>query len=389
VFHSFLEKTKIPVFNSRKFSSPLPIDHPQRAGLASLLFALRALGNPEPDLVILLGCRTGMFLGSRSRGAIPSPDDARYIQIDLDGSEIGRSQHIDVGIVSDAQLAVAALDAEASRNPYKTPESWTQLALSLQSLPSPHENESVEQEGGRMHPYHALKATFQSLEPGSIVSTDGGECGGWAASTTDLARPFMYFASTGYLGFLGNGWGYSLGASVAAPDRRIISIHGDGSAGFHLAELDTYARFGCKVLTVVVNNHAWGMSIHGQDEVYGEKIASRPISQLSPLMDFAAAARALSVDARKVTRVEDIKDAVHALSESDAPGLLELVVSKKPTWPGTLAMVGNTDDPNVIVVPVSTHISESFLVTVLCTDNKPCSIMITCRDRFTNDASKV
>ncbi|KAL1956529.1 hypothetical protein VTO42DRAFT_7092 [Malbranchea cinnamomea] len=350
-FLSFLERTKIPVFNSRKFSSPLPIDHPLRAGLASLLYALPVIGESDPDLVILLGCRTGMFLGPRSKPAIPSPDKARYIQIDLDGSEIGRSQHIDVGIVSDSRLAIAALDAEASRDPYQAPESWVRRAVGLKSLPIPHDNEPVTQEDGHMHPYHALKETFTALKPGSIISIDGGECGGWAASTVDLACPQMTVTSSGYLGFLGNGWGYALGASIADPSRTIVNVHGDGSAGFHLAELDTYARFGCKVLTVVVNNHAWGMSINGQDEVYGDRTTSRPVSQLSPLMDFAGASKALGTEARKVTRIEDIKAAVQSLTETGGPGLLELVVSKKPTWPGTLMMVGNTDDPNVIVVP--------------------------------------
>src|ERR1700712_5158384 len=128
-----------------------------------------------------------------------------------------------------------------------------------------------------MHPYHAINALYETTKAHHpIVITDGGECGVWAQDLMESAEPSHSLAATGYLGFLGNGFGYSLGAAVAYPDKLVINIQGDGSAGFHIAELDTYARHQLNILTVVVNNYKWGMSIAGQDIMYGEEVPARP-----------------------------------------------------------------------------------------------------------------
>ena len=67
---------------------------------------------------------------------------------------------------------------------------------------------------GRLHPYFAMKAMYESLPKGSIVIIDGGEAGLWALDLVEHARPGAAIVSTGYLGSLGNGWSYSLGAQI-------------------------------------------------------------------------------------------------------------------------------------------------------------------------------
>ncbi len=162
------------------------------------------------------------------------------------------------------------------------------------------------------------------------------------------------------MGFLGTGFGYALGCSIGEPSRLIVNIQGDGSAGFHIVELDTYARFHCSVLTVVVNNGCWGMSLNGQDEIYGEVEKKRPVSVLGEGMKFDVLASGLGNAARKVEKVSDVEAAVAELLNAHGPACLELVVSNKPAHPGTVAMVGKTDDPNVVVVPYYANIPRAF-----------------------------
>lgn len=172
--------------------------------------------------------------------------------------------------------------------------------------------------------------------------------------TSEFLRPKRIVFSCGYLGFLGNGWGYSLGASIAEPSRLVINIQGDGSAGLHLAELDTYTRFGAKILTIISNNHCWGMSHSGQEIIYGAVSEARPAAMLSPEMKFSTVAEGLGCLAERVEKAVDIDAAVRRLAESamaGKPGLLEVITSSHPIHPGTVAMVGNTDDKNVVVVP--------------------------------------
>lgn len=133
-----------------------------------------------------------------------------------------------------------------------------------------------------------------------------------------------------------------------------MNIQGDGSACFHIAELDTYARFGCHILTIVMNNHCWGMSKHGQHLLYGDVTNARPTASLSPSMDFATVAKGAGCSSARVSAVKDIKEATKTLLDqlSDGkPGLLELVIDDEPTHPGTVAMVGNTNNKKEVVIP--------------------------------------
>jgi len=225
------------------------------------------------------------------------------------------------------------------------------VAVNLKNTRPGYEDDPTEVSPGRPHPYHAIKAVFSSLEPGAIVCIDGGEAGGWSLQLLEQARASLSMVTTGYLGFLGNGWGYALGAAVGDPSRQVVNMHGDGSSGFHIAELDTYARFKLNILTVVVNNHVWGMSQAGQELVFGGKTEARPASKLSPATKYEMVAEGFGCTGARIDKVEEIEAAVKKLSKVDGPALLNLIVSDKPIHCYTSAMVNNTDDPDVIVVP--------------------------------------
>ncbi|KAL1645910.1 hypothetical protein SLS61_008021 [Didymella pomorum] len=374
----------IPVFHSPKFSTGFSVKHPFNAGSALNLGLLAATGKPQPDFVLLLGARTGFLLGGRS-GAIVPTSACKVVQVDIDGSEIGRSQHIDLGIVSDIKLAVSALHRVVSRDNsrYKTKEAWIRTALGLKSFRAPH-NESepkIDEQNGHLHPYHAIKKLYHYIPDGSIISIDGGEAGGWAMQNLPEASASLAMNATGYLGFLGNGWGYSLGAAVADRSKLVLNIQGDGSAGFHLAELDTYKKFNLRILTVVVNNECWGMSLAGQDMIYGVTTTARPASKLNKttrydiiaqgfglpglLIDATASLPQSRLDSRRKSFLElgskdeerwqkvlnALGDAVDEIVQSEGPGLIDLRVSNRPHQDMTKSMVGMTDDPDVIVVP--------------------------------------
>lgn len=162
------------------------------------------------------------------------------------------------------------------------------------------------------------------------------------------------------MGFLGTGFGYALGSAIADPSRLIVNIQGDGSAGFHMLEFDTYTRFKLKILTVVVNNGCWGMSSNGQDALYGDAIKRRPVSALSAVTSYDVVAKGLGNRSARVDKVGDVSGAVKVVLEGEGAACLELVVSNKPTHPGTIAMVGKTNDPDVIVVPYYENIPRAY-----------------------------
>ncbi|KAK7534702.1 thiamine pyrophosphate enzyme, N-terminal TPP binding domain-containing protein [Phyllosticta citribraziliensis] len=347
----FSKSTQIPVFHNGKFCFLFPLyESPVFAGSADALGLLKRVGSAPPDCLLLLGARTGMYLGGRGGSIIPEKD-CKIIQVDTDGGEIGRTCAVDVGVVANVGQTLQALNVGLSKIPVQVSPEWIKLATALKDIPTPFEKEPRTIEDGKMHPYHALAALLSLLPPDPIIVFDGGECASWAAMAAKLAKPHTIVSSTGYLGFLGSGFGQALGCAVAAPHQMIVNIQGDGSAGFHFMDLDSYARHGLNVLTVVVNNHCWGMSANGQDLVYGEKIASRPVSSLSPKTDYAMIARGLGNSSAKVDQIGEIEPALMEVLSQDGPSCIELLVSRKPTHPVTKSMVGASEDKNIIVVP--------------------------------------
>lgn len=322
------------------------------------LAILDLVNQPRPDLIILLGARTGMFLGGRGGAIIPS-ENCKLVQVDCDGGEIGRTLPVDLGIVSDIEAFSSALTKEVVPAEQSSVDLvWVQSVLSS-TLESPFEKEAQETETGRLHPYHALKNVFSAIEPGSIVVLDGGEAGAWAGDLARFSNPSMIISATGYLGFLGNGFGYALGCAIAAPDRRVICVQGDGSSGFHLMELDTYKRFNLNILTLIINNSSWGMSSNGQDLVYGSGNPARPVSALSSDTEYDTVARGLQNQSARITRLSEIKNTLERLQEQRGPSCINLLVDRKPTHPLTTSMVGLTNDPEVVVVPYYDNIPRA------------------------------
>ncbi|KAJ6011518.1 hypothetical protein N7451_002930 [Penicillium sp. IBT 35674x] len=352
------ETCNIPVFNSSKYAMFQPQSIMLSSGTAGTLARLPLVQLARPDLVILLGARTGMFLGGKSGAIIPH--DCTLIQVDCDGSEIGRTLPVNLGIVSDIEAFSSAMYTKfGTAYQGSVDEPWVHSVLNLSSAESPFEKDPAET-AGLLHPYHALKSLFSAIEPGSIIVLDGGEAGVWAGDLASRCQPSTVVTSTGYLGFLGNGFGYTLGSAIAAPDRKVVNIQGDGSAGFHMMELDTYKRFNLDVMTVVVNNSVWGMSINGQDLVYGSSNPARPISSLNPETEYDVVAKGLQNAAAKVTRISEIASTVVKFQGQSGPSCINLIVDRKPTHPVTTMMVGLTDSPDLVVVPYYDNIPRAY-----------------------------
>jgi acetolactate synthase-1/2/3 large subunit len=152
----------------------------------------------------------------------------------------------------------------------------------------------------------------------------------------------------GYMGFLGIGQGFAIGAQIAEPARRVLQVTGDGAYGFHIQELDTMVRHGLPVVTVVLNNACWGMSIHGQQAVYGE--GNDVITRLADT-DYHEIARAFGGYGERVTDLAEVRPAVERAFASGLPACINVAVTSSVVHPLTTAMLGNLEAEDEIVVP--------------------------------------
>ena len=339
----FADMTGIPVYTTGKAWGMLPAEHPSNCGGVGGLAVLGAVGSP-PDLVMLMGARQGLYTGGRSDRVIPGA--ATLIQVDIDPAEIGRIRAADVAIAAGCRETLQAL-IEA---PGKWPDwsNWAGEARKAAGLMEmPFLSTPAQAGDGRLHPFHAAKELFAAVGQDAIITVDGGESGAWASMFYRSAAPGGVLTN-GYLGALGCGFGFAIGTQVAHPERRVVQVVGDGAAGFHLQELDTMVRHGLPIVTVVFNNTVWGMSIHGQEMVFGA--GAGVISKLADT-DYDRVAVAFGGYGERVRNFEDISGAVERALNADKAALINLEISPEVVHPLMEGMVGPPSTPGEIVIP--------------------------------------
>lgn len=329
----FADVTGIPVFHPGMIVGAMPPGHALNGYSARNLATLTS-GGDGPDAALVLGTRFGLYLGGRGGSMVPF--EAKVVQVDIDAAEIGRLRPVDVGITADAGQALRALVA-AARDAGAWPDlgAWAATASGAQRRPPAFADEPVEV-GGRLHPYHALREVARCVHPDATFVVDGGEFSHWLAMSLHEAQPRRAMGC-GYLGYLGITPGLAIGAQVAEPDRRVVLVIGDGGAGFHPQEFDTMVRHGLPIVTVVVNNESWGMSLHGQEILYGDEAG---VVSLLPDTDYEQVAAGFGADGYRVRRLEEVKAAVEAAWEHDGPSCINLSVSGVVAHPITAAMLG-------------------------------------------------
>ena len=260
---AFASRANIPVFTNVKAAGILPPGHSHACGTFSDI----ARSKLAPDVVLLFGARTGMYTGGAT-GIIP--ESAKLIQVDVDEREMGRERPADVGIVADCLLTAQALADAAVEWPTRT-EFLAEARAARNWIRQRFDNLRG-RPGAPVHPFQAVDALRGVIDENVLVISDGGDTSGWCEiGLSDLAGAPGSYASVGYLGNLGMHQGWGIAAQLAFPEKRIICVTGDGSLGFQIMEFDTYVRHQLPIVTIVLNNAAWGMSIAGQHAMWKGK----------------------------------------------------------------------------------------------------------------------
>ncbi len=308
-------------------------ESPLSYGLLQGLFGLEE--GERPDRVILVGARLGLATAHGS--GILIPREATVVQIDSDAREFGRLQPIELGILSDAGAAVAELaDAASARD-----DGWPDRARWQKRLHDLVEGrfEIVTAQAvrdDRIHPMDAVTAIAETVPPGSVVVADGALTYLWLSETISRA-PISDYLCHGYLGSMGVGMGIALGARAADRTRPVVLVTGDGAVGYSLGEFDSMVRAGLPVVVVVLNNRAWGATLHAQQLMLGE---DRVVNNRLENGSYSAVARALGADGVDVTEIAELVPALRSALASGRPTCIDVQVSLAPVPPEENVIMG-------------------------------------------------
>lgn len=296
------------------------------------------LARAEAEVVLVVGARLGEYDGWGGPPMWGDPARQTTIQIDADPMSIGVNRPVDVAIVADARRAlVALLEAVRERTPARGAP--TDLARYREKSAETMQTGaaylgSACKDG--VSPGHMVMAIRQHFPADAITVLDGGNTtlAGVAFHPILSSPSFLYSVKMGYLG---TGLPFALGAKLAAPDRPVCLITGDGAFGFHPMELETAARENLPMVVVVAVDDAWGMektayvaSGHGAADWARRGIDLAPVA-------YDDLARSLGCHGERVERIEDLAPALARATASRKPAVLHVRVdhelnTKPPGW---------------------------------------------------------
>jgi acetolactate synthase-1/2/3 large subunit len=337
-----LARATIPVASTSWGHGVIDARHPCYLGGPAALGALPFLAG-EPDLLLVLGARRGIFMGGRGSSMVPA--EARVVHVDVDGTEIGRIGSVDLGVRSDVGEFVGAL----ARTRHDWPD-WSAWNESTKGAAGAHAllyaDAPAVTPSGRIHPYVAAREVLAAVGDDALVVYDGGEASGWANFFARAHDRGDWFG-IGYLGGLGVGPGFAIGAQVARPHQRVVAVTGDGAMGFHIQELDTMVRKNLPIVTVVFNNLGWGMSLHGQQLVFGE--GTRVVVDL-PETRYDRIAEGFGLHGERASTPDEIGPALKRALDAGRPACVDIAVAPDVTHP-VMADLEQPVEPGHLRIP--------------------------------------
>ncbi|MDO5832017.1 MAG: acetolactate synthase large subunit [Methanobrevibacter sp.] len=277
----------------------------------------------EADLLIAIGVRFSDRTTGRLDSFVP---DTKVIHIDIDPAEIGKNVPVDLPIVGDARNVLASLNKLFDGyNASDDVNKWTDMIKQRKQDLLPR----VTYDDVPLKPQSVIKEIAEVLTPESILTTDVGQNQMWAAHFYDTQKP-RKFISSGGLGTMGFGFPSAIGAKVACPDDPVVSINGDGGFLMVCQELATVREYDIPVIAVVLENRTLGMVYQWQSLLYDNRHSQTLIGN-SP--DFVKLAESFGVNAVRVTKPGETKEALAKAIKDNEPVLLNVVIDSEEALP--------------------------------------------------------
>lgn len=316
----FIEKTGIPAASTLQGLSALETDHPLHVGMLGMH------GNYGPNIKtnecdVLIA--VGMRFDDRVTGDVKRyAKQAKVIHIEIDPAEIDKNVKAHVPLNGDARSVLKSLIARVQSNKH---EAW---------LAEFRECDRIEYEKVILKD---IQPTGEKLRMAEVVHRLSELTRGEAVLVTDVgqhqmagARYYKYkstdaWISSGGLGTMGFALPAAIGAKVAAPERQVVAVIGDGAFQMTLQELGCLMQEGTAVKIMILNNNFLGM-VRQWQELFFERRYSF-VDLTNP--DFVKLADAYNIPGKRVEARADLDAAIQAMLDHNGPYLLDIQVEKE------------------------------------------------------------
>ena len=355
------EYLQVPVTPTLMGKGAIPEDHPLYAGIVGIQTSHRFANQLflESDLVLAVGAR----FGDRHTGELNTYRGTRtFIHIDVDPLQIGRVFPAELGIVSDARLALQALlDRARETTAARKPDDWVERVAKLRAAMT----RRTDFDDVPIKPPRVYKELNEFFGPETIFVTAIGLYQIWSGQFQTTHRPRHYLCC-GQAGPLGWEVPACIGAKLARPDQLVVGVVGDYSFQFLMEEVAVAVQYQVPFVLVMVNNAYLGLI--RQAELPYEMNFEVDLFFEGPGghsgLDHVALMEAMGAAGRRVTRPEEIAPALAwAVETSEArrvPALVEIMVEREAN-----AAMGPAIDRVHEWEPVGDSVDESELAALV------------------------
>ncbi|WP_440099665.1 thiamine pyrophosphate-binding protein [Streptosporangium sp. H16] len=323
---NFVRALNIPAYMNGSARGTLPPGDPHHFQLS------RRYAFTNADLIIIVGTPFDFRMGYGKR---LSPT-ATVVQIDLDYRTVGKNRDVDLGIVGDAGLILAAATQAASgrvENGATRRKEWLEELRAVET--AAYEKRLPRQLSGAqpIDPYRLVHEINEFMTEDTIYIGDGGDIVTFSGQVVQPKSP-GHWMDPGPLGTLGVGVAFAMAAKYARPDKEVLCLFGDGAFSLTGWDFETMVRFDLPFIGVIGNNSSMNQIRYGQAAKYGEN-RGRVGNTLGDVR-YDEFARMLGGHGEEVRDPADIRPALERARESGKPALINVWVDPDVYAPGTM-----------------------------------------------------
>jgi acetolactate synthase I/II/III large subunit len=331
---AFAEHFSIPVAHSLMGKGALPDDHPLVLGMTGF-WGTKYINDSCRHADVVLGLGTSFKeadCSSWEREYTFDIPKSKLLQIDIDPSEIGRNYPVSIGAVADLKLALRVLLKTAQRlYPKGKPNPALREEIAAYRKEFRASNAAAEaSDQFPLRPERILADVRAVLPRNAIITTDVGWNKNGVGQQFPIYEPGSILTPGGFA-TMGFGSPAAIGAKLAAPDRVVVSLVGDGGFGQNPAALATAFENDIAVVWVVMNNFAFGTIAGLQKAHFGTThgtVFEKGGTPYSP--NYAELARAYGIDGVRVESAAAFKPALEKAIASGKPVVLDVIMENAP-----------------------------------------------------------
>ena len=322
---AFAEEQAIPVGHTLSGKGAIECVHDLSLGLFGRYSRTANDVLETADAILVVGCKLGEIATKRytvPRAGIP------IIHLDIMPEEIGRWARTQVALAGDAREGLADLREALADGAEARRASRADYLSEVQAEKTKWRAEVEERLTSDEVPVNMARMIHELnnvLPEDAILVADGGFAAHWTGLIYDTKRAGRGYIPDRGMASIGYGVAGGIGAQLAAPDRPVFTLTGDGGLNMTLGDLETAARLKVPVTVMVVNNAASGYIKALQHAMFGGRYQSADLSDLN----YAVLAEALGCKGIRVEHPDQLADAYRtALTNRDGPTLIDVVVTR-------------------------------------------------------------